>query len=157
MVQEKIVSEITGFVEKFIQKWPEVFVLETTISATHKVTVLLDADNGMNIERCAEVNRVLYKFVEDQQFFENQNFSMEVSSPGIDRPLTERRQFRKNIGRNIDVQKDDGTRLKGRLTGVTEEEISLEKEEKKKKKQSEPEIITIPFKEIRQVKVLVTF
>ncbi|MBW7839473.1 MAG: ribosome maturation factor RimP [Chitinophagaceae bacterium] len=157
MVQEKIVSEITGFVEKFIQKWPEVFVLETTISATHKVTVLLDADNGMNIERCAEVNRALYKFVEDQQFFENQNFSMEVSSPGIDRPLTERRQFRKNIGRNIDVQKDDGTRLKGRLTGVTEEEISLEKEEKKKKKQSEPEIITIPFKEIRQVKVLVTF
>ncbi len=157
MVQEKIVSEITGFVEKFIQKWPEVFVLETTISATHKVTVLLDADNGMNIERCAEVNRALYKFVEEQQFFENQNFSMEVSSPGIDRPLTERRQFRKNIGRNIDVQKDDGTRLKGRLTGVTEEEISLEKEEKKKKKQSEPEIITIPFKEIRQVKVLVTF
>lgn len=157
MVQEKIVSEITGFVEKFIQKWPEVFVLETTISATHKVTVLLDADNGMNIERCAEVNRALYKFVEEQQFFENQNFSMEVSSPGIDRPLTERRQFRKNIGRNIDVQKGDGTRLKGRLTGVTEEEISLEKEEKKKKKQSEPEIITIPFKEIRQVKVLVTF
>lgn len=157
MVQEKIVSEITGFVEKFIQKWPEVFVLETTISATHKVTVLLDADNGMNIERCAEVNRALYKFVEEQQFFENQNFSMEVSSPGIDRPLTERRQFRKNIGRNIDVQKGDGTRLKGRLTGVTEEEISLEKEEKKKKKQSELEIITIPFKEIRQVKVLVTF
>lgn len=157
MAQEKIVSEIIGFVENFIQKWPEVFVLETTISATHKVTVLLDADNGMNIERCAEVNRALYKFVEEQQFFENQNFSMEVSSPGIDRPLTERRQFRKNIGRNIDVQKEDGTRLKGRLKGVTEEEISLEKEEKKKKKQSEPEIITIPFKEIRQVKVLVTF
>ncbi|MCO6496483.1 MAG: ribosome maturation factor [Chitinophagaceae bacterium] len=157
MDQEKSVSEISGFVNRFIEKWPEVFVLETTISATNKVTVLLDADNGMNIERCAEVNRALYRFVEEKQLFGQKNFSMEVSSPGIDRPLTEKRQYKKNTGRNIQVVLEDGSRLTGKLTEVKEEEVIVEKEDKKKKKQSEKELVTIPFKDIRQTKVLVTF
>ncbi len=157
MDQEISLNRITTFVEQFIKQWPEVFLVDITISSSNKVTVLLDADPGMDVGRCADVNRALYKMVESEKLFQDNNFSLEVSSPGIDRPLKLHRQFLKNIGRNVEVTKLDSTSLSGKLTGVDDENITIEKTEKQKKKQEEKTIINIPFNEIRQVKVLVVF
>ncbi len=93
MAQAVPLSKIQDFVDRYIQQWPEVFVVDISISPANKITVLLDADNGMNVGRCAEVNRALYKFVEAESLFHENNFSMEVSSPGIDRPLKQLRQY----------------------------------------------------------------
>lgn len=157
MAQAVPLSKIQDFVNRYIQQWPEVFIVEITVSASNKITVLLDADNGMNVGRCAEVNRALYKFVEAENFFPENNFSMEVSSPGIDRPLKLLRQFTKNIGRTVEISKSDNSELCGKLVAASEDLITIEKEEKQKKKQTEKVLINIPFTDIRQVKVLVTF
>lgn len=158
MAQTETLEKIKKFVEQFIEKWTEAFLVDINIDQANKITVLVDADNGMDIDKCAVLNRALYKYVEEHQLFGEKNFSMEVSSPGIDRPLTGIRQFRKNIGREVEVlKKEDNSKLKGRLIEVSDEGIRLEIEEKKKKKETEKEFINIPYKEIQQAKVLVSF
>jgi len=157
MNQETALAKIQDFVELFIRKWPEVFWVDASLNASGKLTILLDADNGMNIEKCADVNRALYKFVESERLFGENNFSIEVSSPGIDRPLKLLRQFKKNIGRNVEVVKSDNNVLVGKLLQADSETITIEKEEKSKKKQTEKILINIPFTDIRQVKVLILF
>lgn len=157
MAQEDLLTRIHDFVDEFIQKWPEVFLVDISINAANKITVLLDADNGMDVGRCAEVNRALYRHVEGIKLFGDENFSMEISSPGIDRPLKSQRQFKKNIGRTVEVTLGDSSVVTGKLNDVDEENIILEKEVKKNKKVVEKVPATIPFSEIRQVKVMVVF
>ena len=157
MVQSAVLHKIQDFIETFIEQWPEVFLVDLTTSSSNKITVLLDADNGMNIARCAALNRSLYKYVENENLFGAGNFSIEVSSPGIDRPLTSIRQYRKNIGRNLEVVTIDESRLHGNLIEVNETGIVIEVPVATKKKISETKTIEIPFAEIRQAKVLVTF
>jgi len=157
MTQSAPLLKIKEFVEGFIQQWPDVFFVDATISPSNKVTLLLDADKGMNIEKCAVVNRALYKFIEEQNLFSENNFSIEVSSPGIDKPLVLPRQFTKNIGRNVEVELSEGEKLSGKLLAADEEKITIEKQEKQKKNKIEKTEISIAFAEIKQVKVLVTF
>lgn len=157
MGQEIPLNRIRSFVELFIRQWPEVFLVDVSASPSNKVTVLLDADTGMNVGKCAEVNRALYKLVEEEKLFNENNFSLEVSSPGIDRPLKLLRQFVKNVGRTVEVTKTDSSIVEGKLVQAEEEGITIEKTEKKKKKEEEVITLNIPFTEIRQVKVLVIF
>lgn len=157
MDQEIPLTKIRTFVEQFIAQWPEIFLVDISISSSNKVTVLLDADSGLDIGKCAEINRAVYKMVDSEKLFPDDNFSLEISSPGIDRPLKLHRQFVKNIGRNVEVAKTDTATLTGKLTSVNEKEITIEVIGKTKKKQEEKTIINIPFNDIRQVKVLVVF
>lgn len=157
MTQSAPLLKINEFVEGFIQQWPDVFFVDTNISPSNMITVSLDADKGMNIEKCAVVNRALYKFIEEEEIFPDGNFSIEVSSPGIDKPLLLPRQFQKNIGRSVEILLSDGEVDSGKLIAADSEKITIEKEEKQKKKMIEKTEINIPFTEIKHVKVLVTF
>lgn len=157
MDQSGVLNNIQSLIEDQIEKWPEVFLVDISISASNKVTVLLDADNGMNIARCANVNRSLFKHIESGKLFGESNFSIEVSSPGIDRPLTSLRQYQKNIGRNVEVKKQDESKTEGKLVAADDSGIMIEVAPVSKKKNLETKKIEIPFSEIRQVKVLVTF
>ena len=82
--------------------------------------------------------------MEESSFFPNGDFSLEVSSPGLDEPLKLHRQYLKNIGRFVEVTGNDGIKKEGKLLTVTEEEIIVEEEKGKGKKK---EIVqhTIPF------------
>lgn len=156
MDQSAALKNIQQFIENAIVQWPAVFLVDLTLSPANKITVLLDADNGMDIARCAEVNRALYKHVEQNNLFGESNFSIEVSSPGTDRPLTSLRQYQKNTGRNIEVKMNDGSLLEGRLKAADESGIIIEETPASKKKNLTTKTIEIPFTEIRQVRVLVT-
>jgi ribosome maturation factor RimP len=120
------------------------------------VKIFLDADNGMSIERLIRFNRKLYKEIEEDVFFPGNDFSLEVSSPGLDEPLKLRRQYLKNVGRNVEVTEADGTLREGKMTFVTEEAIVVEEEKGKGKKK---EIVehTIPFTNIKMTKIQIKF
>lgn len=93
---------------------------------TLKVTVLLDSDAGITIEECARVGRQLGNQMDEQNFFGEAPFNLEVSSPGVDFPLTQVRQFAKNVGRMLKVQVKDGLTLIGKLESVTSDELVLD-------------------------------
>lgn len=158
MIQNEISGRIQEFTEAFIVQWPDAFLVDVQVTTgKNKVTILLDADHGINIDRCATVNKALVKWIEEKKIFGSANYTTEVSSPGIDRPLKLLRQFLKNVGRTVQVQMAEGTGQVGKLTAVTENDISLQLESKTKNKQTEVKTITIPFAQIKQVKVVVTF
>jgi len=156
MVTESTLEQIENFVLRFIEKSDDIFLVEVKITPGNQVTVLLDADNGITIEKCTIVNKALYKFIEESGLFPDGNFSLEVSSPGVDKPLTLHRQYKKNIGRTLEVELNDGSKIEGRLVAVNEDEISIEEKEGKGKKMI-IKMTTILFNQIKQATVLITF
>ncbi|MEO5650101.1 MAG: ribosome maturation factor [Ginsengibacter sp.] len=149
-------ERIEEFVLRFIEKWPEVFLVEIKMTPGNQITVLVDADNGITIEKCTAINRALYKYIEESALFTDGNFSLEVSSPGVDNPLKWHRQYLKNMGRKVEVLLNDGTKLEGVLLRVNEEEIILE-EKKGKGKNITMKETTILFNQIKHTTVLITF
>ena len=149
-------EQIERFVLRFIEKSEEIFLVEIKITPGNQITVLLDADNGITIEKCTSVNRALYKFIEESELFPDGNFSLEVSSPGVDKPLKLHRQYIKNIGRKVEVELIDGTKTEGTLTAVNEDSITITQSEGKGKNMI-TKTTTILFNQIKHAIVLITF
>jgi ribosome maturation factor RimP len=148
-------AKIEEFVRNLIETRENLFLIEVKITPANKVTVLLDGDNGVTIDDCTKVNKALYKFIEENNLFGG-DFSLEVSSAGVDKPLKLLRQYKKNIGRKVKVTLIDGGIVEGKLTDVTTEDITIEEKTGKGNK-----IImnktTILFNQIKDTTVLITF
>lgn len=113
----------------------DIFLVDMRIKPTNNIKIYLDADNGLGIEKCIKINRALYKNIEETALFPDGNFSLEVSSPGIDEPLKLHRQYEKNKGRNVEVVLNDGTVYEAVLSGISENGIQLVITEGKGKRQ----------------------
>ncbi|HEX7845269.1 MAG TPA: ribosome maturation factor [Chitinophagaceae bacterium] len=135
---------------------PGFFLVEIRIKPTNNVKVFIDADQGISIEKLVQLNRRLYKDLEEAGFFPNGDFSLEVSSPGLDEPLKLHRQYQKNIGRHVEVLLNEGAKKEGKLIAVAEGEITLE-EEKGKGKKKETIQHSIPFDQIKTTKIQIKF
>ncbi len=149
-------GKIEEFVKDFIAGSKDLFLVDVKIAPGNKVTVLLDGDNGVTIDNCTVINKALYKFIEENGVFGDSNFSLEVSSFGVEKPLQLLRQYKKNIGRNIEVVMNDGTKKDGKLTEVNEDEIKIEQQTGKGNKMTK-QTTTILFNQIKHTTVLVTF
>lgn len=143
-------------VKALIETEPDIFLVEIRIKPTNNVKVFLDSDNGMSLDRLIRYNRKLYKDLEETSFFPGGDFSLEVSSPGLDEPLRLRRQYLKNIGRGVEVTLLDGAKTEGKLLQAGETEIIVE-EEKGKGKKKELVQHTIPFDNIKSTKIQIKF
>ena len=154
-IEDQIVA-LEQKVGVLIQDEPDVFLVDIRIKPTNNVKVFVDADKGMNIEKLVQYNRRLYKELEESGFFPGGDFSLEISSPGLDEPLKLYRQYLKNIGRYVEVIKKDGTRVEGKLVSATENEIMLE-EERGKNKKKELVLHTILFNDIKTTKIQIKF
>jgi ribosome maturation factor RimP len=143
-------------VNTLISTDPEVFLVEVKIRPGNNVRVFIDADKGMSIDKLAQYNRGLYKQIEESGLFSNGDFSLEVSSPGLDEPLKLHRQYIKNIGRYIEVLLKNGIKKEGKLMSVTDNEIVVE-EEKVNKKQKTMEPHTILYDDIKTTKIQIKF
>lgn len=134
----------------------DIFLVDIRIKPTHNFKIFLDADTGLGIERCIRINRALYKQMEEAGLYPDGDFSLEVSSPGIDEPLKMHRQYLKNVGRNVQVTYVDGTIKEGKMIEANEDAVTIEFTEGKGKKAVVHQL-PIPFLEIKQTKVLIQF
>jgi len=132
------------------------FLVEVRIKPTNNIKVFLDGDQGISIEKCVQYNRALYKQLEESGLFPGDDFSLEVSSPGLDEPLKLLRQYKKNIGRQVEILLQDGNKKEGRLLEVAEDGIIVEETKGKNKKK---EVInhTFLFENIKTAKIQVVF
>lgn len=149
-------EQIEKFITDFLAQSDDLFLVELKITPGNQITVLLDGDNGITIEKCTTINRALYKYIEQSGLFADGNFSLEVSSPGVGKPLKLFRQYKKNVGRNLEVELADGTKSEGKLTEADEEGITIEEKEGKGKKMT-VKITRILFNQIKEATVLITF
>jgi ribosome maturation factor RimP len=154
MVQDTQIKEVETIVNGLLEG--DVFLVNIKIKPTNNFKVYLDADSGLSIEKCIKINRALYKIMEEKAMYLNGDFSLEVSSPGIDEPLKLLRQYKKNIGRNLEVILNDGAKKEGKLLEVTETTLTLEQHEGKGKKAVTVNTL-LEFEAIKQAKVMISF
>jgi ribosome maturation factor RimP len=156
MASETNIQSLTGMVQDLLQDDPDCFLVEVWIKPTNNIRVALDADAGLPIEKCVSLNRRLYKKIEEAGLYPDGNFSLEVSSPGLDEPLKMHRQYVKNISRPVEVLLQDGSTTEGVLIAVNENDIEVE-ETKGKNKKKEVLQHTIPFINIKSTKIQIKF
>jgi ribosome maturation factor RimP len=133
MHSDNQVKAIETKINEFLTEMPGYFMVEVSIKPTNNIRVFVDADQGATIDQLSKINRALHKWVEEN-LFPNGDFSIEVSSPGLDEPLKLERQYLKNIGRHIEVLLKSGIKKEGKLLSVAENNIELEEEKGKGKK-----------------------
>ena len=150
---EKRVREL---VEEKIADKPQLFLVDVTMNPNGKLLILMDGDNGIGIDDCVAISRHVGFHLETEDVIDRA-YNLEVSSPGIDTPLTLSRQYVKNVGRNLSVKMADGSKRECKLNGLTEDAILIEENIKEKGKKSETIEAAIPFKDITETKVLISF
>ncbi|MES2647372.1 MAG: ribosome maturation factor [Bacteroidota bacterium] len=137
MANESLIQTLEKMIAGLLEEMPGYFLVQVRIKPTNNIKVFLDGDEGITIETCIKINRRLYAIIEEQQLFPDGDFSLEVSSPGVGEPLIIKRQYVRNIGRNVKVEaipgfslaEEDGvliSELEGELKGVSEDHIELE-------------------------------
>jgi ribosome maturation factor RimP len=150
-------ESVTQLIEEKIAG-TDMFIVDVTVRPGNVIDVTLDCDSGITIEACTEVHRHLLHSMDR----EVEDYSLEVSSPDLTKPLKVFRQYLKNIGRDLSVKKADKSKTEGELVAASEHDVTLltsQKEEvpgKKGKKLVEREI-TIPFADITEAKVMIRF
>jgi ribosome maturation factor RimP len=121
-----------------------------------QVKILIDADGGLNIDTCAMLSRHVGEEIEAKELLTDA-YILEVSSPGLDFPLNSRRQYLKNIGRNLKILLLDGTESEGELLSVDQSAIQIGVKKKPKGEKAKEEEVSIALDQIKKSIILVSF
>lgn len=156
MNEEALIPFITEKTTALISSDPDLFIVTVRVKPTNNIKVFIDGDQGVSIDRLVMFNRKLYRQLEEENVFPNGDFSLELSSPGLDEPLKMYRQYVKNIGRYVEVTDPEGGKIEGKLVEVTEPGIVVE-ETKGKGKKMETISHRIPFEKIKTTKIQIKF
>ena len=150
------INVVESLVQALLANDSGYFLVDVRIKPTNNFKIFIDGDQGVTIEKCVQINRALYKKLEELGLFPTGDFSLEVSSPGLDEPLKLLRQYKKNIGRQVELILQDGSKKEGRLMEVSEDGIIIEETKGKNKKK---EVInhTFLFDNIKTTKIQVVF
>jgi len=152
---EKRVAELVE--EKIAEiERPDLFLVSITMHSNGKLIILVDGDHGIGIAECVQISRYVGFKLEEEDVIKTA-YNLEVSSPGIDMPLTLPRQFTKNIGRTLSMKMADGSKREGKLNGLTQDALQIEEQIKQKGKKAEIIESIIPLEQITETKVIISF
>jgi ribosome maturation factor RimP len=121
-----------------------IFLVEVRVGSGNDIRVIADSPEGISIDECAGISR----FLNGRLDREEEDYSLEVSSPGLDAPFRVRQQYEKNVGRKVEVILKDGDRLEGKLISVTGDSVTLNLKGRDK---------TVRLDEIKKAKTVITF
>ncbi|MEN9679773.1 MAG: hypothetical protein RLZ57_902 [Actinomycetota bacterium] len=111
------------------------------------ITVIVDSDKTLNLDQVTVLSRQVGELLDNATFMGNTTYTLEVTSPGVDRPLTKPRHWYKNVGRLVKIVMSDGTTFSGRIKSSNE--ISAVIEHKGED--------TVLFNEIKRAQIEVEF
>ena len=147
-------EKIQNLVEEVLSD--DQFLVEITVGAANQISVSVDSDAGISIGECVQISR----HIEASLDRESEDFSLEVSSPGLSSPFKVLRQYLKNIGREVEVVTIAGEKQKGilRSAHVTGFELEVVAKEKVDGSKVEvPKSLTFDFDKIKTVKIVISF
>ena len=122
----------------------EIFLVEVTVKSGNAIRVHVDRPDGISIDECVGISRYLNQELDRDV----EDYSLEVSSPGLGSPFRVKQQYDKNLGRKIEVLLNEGERISGVLNSVTEGGIVLQIKGSDK---------DISFEEIKTAKTIISF
>ena len=145
--KQKIQELVDGFM-----KGTGLFLVSVKVSNANRIIVLADKNEGITIDECAAIHR----HVENGLDRDNEDFELQVSSPGLDMPFGVIEQYFKNEGKKVEVVDIDGSKFVGRLKNVTEGGFELETEIKTKGRTIELKDISFNFEQTKSTRVILT-
>jgi len=146
MIKEATVREILE--KKF--RDTDFFLVDVKVKPGNKIVVFADTFKGISVDECAKISR----FIESELDRDKDDYELEVSSPGITQVFKVNSQYKKNIGKQIQILLKDGTRKTGTLINSNEEGIKLGEKAKGKKDGLQS---YIHFNEIKETRLKITF
>jgi ribosome maturation factor RimP len=137
---------------------PDLFLISLDIASGNVIKVVIDGDQDVKVADCIFVSRA----VEHQLDREEQDFSLEVTSAGVGKPLTHHRQFVKNIGRKLELTDRDKRKEVGVLESANDKEVTITWKAREPKPVGKGKVTvekrwTLEYQEIKQAKVVITF
>lgn len=134
------------------------FLVGVTISASNVIHVMVDSDSGISINQIVEISR----YIENHLDREAEDFELSVFSAGLTEPLKLVRQYKKNIGKELEVLLIDGQKLRGLVKEVNDQQVTLEvttreKTEGSKKKELVTRVHAFDYSEIKEAKKIIKF
>ena len=151
-------TEVDRLINEFLLTRPDLFLVDMKISASSDITVVLDGDNGVTLQDCLDASRAI-EFNMDREIHD---FSLQVMSAGLSEPLESPRQFRKNIGRTLELLLNDNSKIEGELINVDDEKVIVRLEYRRPKligkgKEDVVEDKEIPYSDIKKALVTIKF
>lgn len=156
MDQQSLIKALEDKTQSLIEAEKDLFLVEIRIKPTNNIKIYIDGDQGVSVDKLVSYNRKLYRQLEEEGVFPDGDFSLELSSPGLDEPLKLYRQYVKNTGRGVEVVTLEGQKLEGVLKMVSPEQLELETTKGKGKK-AVTQSVVIPFTQIKTTKVQIKF
>lgn len=148
ILKEKIEKLAADFLEG-----TDKFIMNMKVSPTNLIVVTLDGDTMVTIDDCINMSRA----IEHNLDREEEDFELRVTSYGADKPLIDPRQYKKHLGRELDITKTDETKVQGKLLEFTDKDILISKAKSKKKNQEDDTECRIMFDDIEEVKIILSF
>jgi len=145
-------NNIVGLAAEFLQNTDK-YVVDLQVKPGNIIAVTIDGDTPVTIVDCIQLS----KFIESKLDREVEDFDLKISSFGAEKPFKLTRQYRKNIGRDVEIIMDDDTIVKGKLLDVVDEKIRIKPAGKKKKNETLIEELWIDLVQIKQTKCTLSF
>jgi ribosome maturation factor RimP len=151
-------QKIEDLLSLALEEYPHIFLVDLKISVDKSIKVTLDGDEDVNVKDCINISRA----IEGSLDRDEEDFSLEVASAGVGSPLKFPRQYRKNLGRKLEVVSKEGLKFEGALVNIKDDSIELEWKQREPKPIGKGKVTvtknkTILFDEINQTKVLIKF
>ena len=159
MIEQRIANLLA---KKFTEEaYADFFIVEIKLHSNNKLEVFVDSDTSLPLSKCQKISRYLEHHIDENQWL-GEKYIIEVSSPGISRPLTLVRQYRKNIGRKLAIHfLEDGVKKReGKLVDANETACFIEEKvvlKEGKKKIRTTQITEIPYKTIKKAVIKPVF
>ncbi len=151
-------AKVEQLVHEFLETRKDLYLVDLKISTGDDITVILDGDVSLSLQDCLDASRAI-EFNLDR---EEHDFSLQVMSPGLSEPLKFPRQYKKNMGREIEVLLMNDEKIQGEITAVDEESVTLTLRYRRPKlvgkgKEDVVEEKQIPYPDIRKALVIIKF
>jgi ribosome maturation factor RimP len=151
-------EKVKNLLDKALEENTQLFLIDLDISESNKISVILDGDSGVNLQDCINVNKFLDSGLETEEV----EYSIEVASAGVSSPLKLVRQYKKNIGRTVKVKTISQGDFEASLSNADEQTATLtwssrEPKEVGKGKVTVQKTITIPYTDIKEAVVIISF
>lgn len=150
-------NKFIKLVHEAIEENDALFLIDFIISENNHLKVIIDGDTGVVLSECIRISR----HIEHNLDREEEDFSLEVTTPIVTDPIVKKRQYNKNINRTL-IVKTERERFEGKLIEINENNITLQWKAREPKPIGKGKITVvkeqiIPFDEIKQAKVKITF
>lgn len=148
---------VKKLVDEAISKNQELFLIDFEISSDNKIQVIVDGDSGVQLKDCMMISR----HIEHNLDRDASDFSLEVTSPGATAPIVNKRQYKKNLGRTLEIRTAI-EKFEGILVNTNNDEIIIEWKTREQKPVGKGKITVnkkavLPYEDIKQAKVKIKF